>query len=656
MEDRGMRQTIAHLIQAVLRSLGLRSLDKQYLFSYTLIFLFAASVTVSLYLSFNDNAAAAINVAGAQRMLSQKVAKETLLVGEGMEQNETVQATIGQFEAGLRALLEGNKERGIAAVSDEAIRAQLLKSQKVWETYKQHILNYIQSPASDSIRAIQHTSVELLKEANAAVVMMEESAQRAAHKQLYVAMAGTICILLFVILGRMFGMTVLMQQIALLRNNLNLVAGGDFSSALTVDDAENEIGQMFTAYNEMVSHMGSIVAGVTQGTAAVSQTVDKVVTRLEETNHGVQQQHSEIAQIATAMNEMAATVQEVARNTTQAASAAGDAKSEAENGRRIVAQTLDDIDALAQQIGQGASAMTQLQEDSQEVGKVLEVINGIAEQTNLLALNAAIEAARAGEQGRGFAVVADEVRTLAQRTQKSTEEIRVIIERLQTQSHKAAGMMTQSHEHTQATVSATSAAGAALDSIVKAVGTITDMSNQIATAAEQQSHVAEEMDRSITKIAGIAEETTRTSGETVHVSIEIYEQMNDLRSLVARFQTSVRGVDLSAAKTAHLSWKGRIRAYLDGTGTLSSNQVTSHKDCDLGKWYYTEGLENYGHLAEMKDLEQPHAELHRLIGDIVGLRKSGKLEQAEQLFQKIDPLSEKIITLLDAIEKQSAHT
>ncbi|PKM43283.1 MAG: hypothetical protein CVV05_15665 [Gammaproteobacteria bacterium HGW-Gammaproteobacteria-1] len=251
-------------------------------------------------------------------------------------------------------------------------------------------------------------------------------------------------------------------------------------------------------------------------------------------------------------------------------------------------------------------------------------------------------------------MVADEVRVLAQRTQKSTEEIRAIIERLQTQSRKAAEMMGQSREQAQATVSATSEAGSVLERIVRSVATITDMSSQIATAAEEQSQVAGEMDRSITNIAGVAEETTRTAAETMTATEEIHEHMDRLRALVARFRTNVKGVELTAAKTAHLAWKGKLRAYLDGKGSLTREQAVSHKDCILGKWYYGEGMQQYGSMAEMRQLELPHAELHSLIRNIISLRESGNAADAEQQYLKIEPLSRQIVQMLGAIEQKSS--
>lgn len=648
-----MRQAIANFIQSLLNAIGIKTIDKQYLFSYTLIFLFAAAVATSLYLSFGSSATD-INIGGRQRMLIQKMAKETLLVAQGAETKDTLNSTIALFENSEQALLNGDTAQKIPKINDVVIRAQLNEVGKLWVLYKRNIQSYADKPDKALLKSIREQSSSMLREANKAVVMMQDSSNREVRKERELALVMTVGILVLVTLGRMFGMTVLMQQISRLRDSLKLVEEGDFSHAIPVENRENEIGQIFSAYNSMVSHMDRLVGGVSQATAAVSGTVDAVAHELDETTHGVKQQHAEIAQVATAMNEMAATVQEVAGNAARTADAAAQAREEADSGRRVVEQTIESIDDLASKVEEASEVMTQLESDGREVGQVLEVINSIAEQTNLLALNAAIEAARAGEQGRGFTVVADEVRTLAQRTQKSTEEIRAIIERLQGQSRKAAEMMNVSRTQAQMSVEHTSAAGIALERIVQSVATITDMSGQIATAAEEQSHVAEEMDRNITNIAKVAEQTTNAAAETMDATEEIHEQMETLRSLLSRFRTNTGGADLSAAKTAHLVWKGKLRAYLDGKGSLTREQAVSHRDCVLGKWYYGEGLEKYGNIDAMRELERPHEELHKIIRAVIELREAGRSSEAEQEFLKVEPLSKRIVRLLETIEQKSS--
>jgi methyl-accepting chemotaxis protein len=236
------------------------------------------------------------------------------------------------------------------------------------------------------------------------------------------------------------------------------------------------------------------------------------------------------------MSQMTATVQEVANNAAGASAYAGDAREQSDGGKAIVDETIMAISTLADKVEHAAHVIKELETQTVSIGTVIDVIKNIAEQTNLLALNAAIEAARAGEQGRGFAVVADEVRNLAQRTQVSTSEIQEIIERVQSSAEKSVAVMLEGQESASTSVELATRAGSALNNITQAVGSITDMTIQIANAVEEQSSVAEEMNRNIVTISNVAGETAKASEQTAEESESLAKLSRELGDIVQQFR------------------------------------------------------------------------------------------------------------------------
>ncbi|MEG4314576.1 HAMP domain-containing methyl-accepting chemotaxis protein [Pseudomonas sp. FIP_A4] len=329
---------------------------------------------------------------------------------------------------------------------------------------------------------------------------------------------------------------VIISRIHAMRHTMEAMTRDEDLSRSVSIGAQDEIGAMGNAFNRMIEkfrHSLEAVAGVTRQLGDVSDRVSHVA---EKTLSAVMEQRSETDMVASAMNEMSATVQEVARNANQTATASNDADLESKSGVRVASEALDGIDTLIQDIEKAAVVVRQLEADSASIDTVVGVINGIAEQTNLLALNAAIEAARAGEQGRGFAVVADEVRTLASRTQKSTEEIQRMIEQLQQGVGNAVQAMIAAQSRARSGSDCVARAAQSLGAIADEVGTINEMNTQIATAAEQQSAVAEEINRNITNISRIADTTSADATQTSQISEELVRLAAELNRLVGQFK------------------------------------------------------------------------------------------------------------------------
>ncbi|MDH5392997.1 MAG: methyl-accepting chemotaxis protein [Gammaproteobacteria bacterium] len=310
---------------------------------------------------------------------------------------------------------------------------------------------------------------------------------------------------------------------------------GDLSRRITVhgNDGIDKLGHQF---NKLIEKIQSIMLKVVSASNQVSSAASTVAEITQQTASVIVQQRSDTEQIATAMNQMTATVLEVAGNAGNAADAAQHAQSESLEGKHTVENTIESIHSLASEVAQANEVIKQLQADSENIGTVLDVIRSIADQTNLLALNAAIEAARAGEQGRGFAVVADEVRVLASRTQQSTEEIQQMIGKLQAGANNAASVMESGHLRANDSVEQASKAGEALDKITQAVMTISEMNTQISQSANEQQSVVTSMDQNLTSISRSASSTVDATQHTLNEIQELSRTSDELQQILAQFK------------------------------------------------------------------------------------------------------------------------
>jgi len=444
------------------------------------------------------------------------------------EFQQTALKAIDQALAELRAL-PAKVPAEHAAGLDDAVTAM--------GGYRDAVSQFGNAQAA-SEQALQHMAEQgtLLLQTSQAMTTSQTAVRDAGATQAKTLLA--VATALALALGLLAAWAITRQIIIPLRQTLRAaerVASGDLTQNLQVN-RRDELGQLQASMQRMTQGLRELIGGIGDGVTQIASAAEELSAVTEQTSAGVNNQKVETDQVATAMNQMTATVHEVARNAEQASEAALMADQQAREGDRVVGEAVAQIERLAGEVINSSEAMNQLKAESDKIGSVLDVIKSVAQQTNLLALNAAIEAARAGEAGRGFAVVADEVRSLAQRTQQSTEEIEELIAGLQSGTQRVASVMDNSRQLTDSSVELTRRAGSSLETITRTVSSIQAMNQQIATAAEEQTAVAEEINRSVMNVRDISDQTSAASEETASSSVELARLGTHLQGLVGRFK------------------------------------------------------------------------------------------------------------------------
>lgn len=343
-----------------------------------------------------------------------------------------------------------------------------------------------------------------------------------------------IVLVLGVFIARTIGKSIL-TRITNLKNAMeNIAETNDLTTNVDVKGGD-ELADMATVFNHMLMNFRDLIVKVNQSVASLNLATDSLANNIQNANKGVSTQMQETDLVATAVTEMVATVDEIASNTRDAVQKAEVTNSNADKGKKSVDQTISQIANLSEKLLNSENVVKELEKESITIASVLDVIRGIADQTNLLALNAAIEAARAGEQGRGFAVVADEVRTLASRTQGSTQEIETIIVLLQKRTQEIVELMSTCRDQGEESVRQASSAGSMLEEINQDVASIMDMNSAIAIAVQEQTTVAVEVNEHVVKIRDVTEQSGESAKENEHMSEEISQQAQMLHNEVSRF-------------------------------------------------------------------------------------------------------------------------
>ena len=429
------------------------------------------------------------------------------------------------------------------------------------------------------------------------------------------------------------------------------IANGDLTEQLPKSDAD-ETGQLLLATRMVQSRLLAIFGRVGEACMSLSAAAEQLSASSEHTLDSMYAQQGETTQVATAMQQMSATVREVANNTEQAAHEAQSALDASSNGLAVATQARNVIGTLATEVQRTGEVVANVANHSQQISTITDVISSIAEQTNLLALNAAIEAARAGEQGRGFAVVADEVRSLAGRTQQATGQIRSMIEKLSLEVSHAVNVMQQSREMANSATEEIAHTEEALMIIAGSVNQLSSMNGQIATAADQQSSVASEMSQNVENIDNLTKKSREDAEQVTRSSQYLMGLAHKLQGAASQFKLGGDNLDFQAAQDTHRMWVKKLEAYLAGDKSqLGRDVITNHHHCMLGRWYYGVGMQRYGQHPLMKELEAPHAELHRTAETILKWHEAGKEAEARAQMDKLRGYSNKIIDILEQLKR-----
>jgi methyl-accepting chemotaxis protein len=439
----------------------------------------------------------------------------------------------------------------------------------------------------------------------------------------------------------------LARRLGFLSAALTRVAEKDLTTRVIIR-GDDELGDMGKNFNEMMSGMEDMIKSIQHAVLSLTDKSKELLFGAEIMAKDADEVAGQAGTVATAGEEMAATSTEIASNCIMAAESSQIANQTAVNGAEVIERTVQVMRRIADRVKESALTVEGLGSRSDQIGAIVGTIEDIADQTNLLALNAAIEAARAGEHGRGFAVVADEVRALAERTTRATKEISEMIRSIQQETKGAVNTMEEGVREVETGTSEAGKSGEALAEILQQINTVSLQVSQIATAAEQQTATTSEISSNILQITTVTQETAEFAKTSTRAADDLVQLAENLQTDCRRFITE--GSDLfilQLAKSDHKAFVDNVEAVLKGKRQQDGATLSTHLTCRFGKWYASEGKQKCGHIASYQAINAPHEQVHTVARRIVDAVNGGNQAQAEQMFPQLVNLSKEIGRLLD---------